>query len=514
MRVSQFDTHSSAAHLERFTLSHLDDFQPTPIPSTNGSANGAGNEAELLEMRAAMKAPDPEFDKVLETIVEKPNYRLNEQSKQLMYARVVADDHPVFDQPTTKLGTPNLWREYSDLASNNVIRHEARRLNYPLKSRHRRSAGAEARGELETFARWFPEDRPVVYAFDDGTALDIDGPRADIELSDYVLADGVLPASYEDSDLPLYHRWLDHYEGDKADLERILAYLVFTNNPMRRIFLFWGETVTGKSTVLEILTELMKGQVDTWSENKSDDTFRFANLQHSRLLIWDEVGEDPEKFPLNEFKQLSGKSTVDVRAAYKDATAYKWHGNIVLVSNYNSGIPTHDPALLDRLCTLWFTRTIPEEDRIPDIGQTIVATEGRALLLRLQKIAAAEIARAAEITAATGKRYEPWTDPMGEKIAAEDLNKNKTFMTKHFDIRLEPSSGCLRVVDIHRSLLDDSEQDCPNGCGLSVPKIPGAAFRMNGKLKEFLGRLYKSGKVAGEGPSVYTNLESKSGCID
>ena len=486
----------------------LHDMQPTPIPRINGSVNGAGNEAELLEMRAAMKAPDPEFDKVLETVVEKPNYRLNEQSHQLMYARVVADDHPIFDQPTTKLGKPNLWREYSDLASNNVIRHEARRLGYPLKSRHRRSAGAEVRGELETFARWFPDRRNAVYAFDDGTAVDINGMRGSIELEDYVLADGVLPASDENSDLPLYHKWLAHYEGDKADLERILAYIVFTNNPMRRIFLFWGETVTGKSTVLEMLTEFMKGQVKSWSEIKSGDTFRFADIQHARLLMWDEVGEDPENFPLNEFKQLSGKSTVDVRAMYKDAIAYKWHGNIVLVSNYNSGIPTHDPALLDRLCSLWFTRTIPQEERIPEMGETIVATEGRALLLRLQKIAAAEI------EAAERAGEEPWTRSMGEKIAAEDLNKNKTFMTKHFDIRLEPSSECLRVVDIHRSLSLDSGQDCPYGCGLSVPKIPGAAFRMNGKLQEFLGRLYKSGKVAGRGPSVYTNLESKSGCID
>ena len=73
-------------------MTDLNDIQPTPDVD--------GGDDEFAKMRASMKEHEPEFYKVMETLVERPNFRLNRHSRLIMHApaieesiRQVGDDY-------------------------------------------------------------------------------------------------------------------------------------------------------------------------------------------------------------------------------------------------------------------------------------------------------------------------------------------------------------------------------------------------------------------------------------
>ena len=479
-------------------MTDLNDIQPTP--------DADGGDDEFAKMRASMREHEPEFYKVMETLAARPNFRLNRHSRLIMHApaieesiRRVGDDYwlgmeIIPEMAIDAFKTPNnhLWRELSNDAATWVVLEEARRMMLPMKTRHWQRAASFLRGMLEVDSKWFPDDHRPVYAFDDGSVLDIDGLREDVELSDYVLDDSMLPASDPDSSLPLYKRWLANYEGDTADLERTLAYILFTRNEERRMFLLWGATAGGKSVGLEMLTHLMHGQVHPWSSTAGNDNFRFAGIEKRRLLAWDEVGRYAKDFPAEDFKQLSSGSTVRIRNMRQAPTDYEWHGHIVMTANDPSGVPTNDPAILDRLSAYRFTRTVPAHARIPLMAETIVRTEGKALLLRLQKIAV----------------DATWSDDMGEPIIEGDPDTPNVFIERHFDIQPEPTIGCMKLADIRNLLEMDSAGNCHNGCDMSVPYIPTTNQNLETKLKAYHGQV-KIAKIRGAGAAKHTNLIEK-----
>ena len=466
-----------------------------------------GKEA-LNGTRASMRDTEADFDHVIQTLLDMPNFLIHRNTRSLMHVRAASgltqldsgsyhlDGELIPDRDVHLYQEPrnHLWRELSDRNADEVIFEAAKRMHSPINSRQYSRPSKRLLGKLEDRLRWFPDYRERIYVFDDGKVVDINGLRAGLTLDDHVLDKGLLPASDPDSTLPLYNTWLNNYEGDRHELERALAYMLFTtHNPARRMFLFWGYTSGGKSVGLNILRGLMNNQVASWDARSNTDNFALSDIASSWLLAVDEVGKSARNFPLEDFKRLSSGSSIRIRLMRKEPRDHVWDGVILMTANDVNGFPIDDPGALKRLCAFEFTRMVPEQDQIADLGNKIVDTEGLALLLRLQKIAAAD----------------DWKDMGGASM--DDVDTPADFLDYHFGFEPEPTTACLRLGEVHSMLEMDSNQKCPGECGLAVPYIPTVNQNLEFKLKSWhMG--FMTAKIPGKGPAKYTNMTCKMVC--
>jgi len=185
------------------------------------------------------------------------------------------------------------------------------------------------------------------------------GDLLDPDRSRYVTK--LVPVDYDpNATAPRWCQFLSEvFDGEKAVIDfvqRCIGYALTGDTREQCFFLLHGRGRNGKSTLLEVLLELMgpygrQTQPQTIMAARFDDvgpTPELAALAGARFLTTVETQENKR---LNEslVKQLSGSESVSARRLYADVVTFKPQFKLFLATNYLPEIHDHSDAMWRRI---------------------------------------------------------------------------------------------------------------------------------------------------------------------
>jgi putative DNA primase/helicase len=189
----------------------------------------------------------------------------------------------------------------------------------------------------------------------------------------------------------------------------VLGYTLIYGNPAQLVFFLTGETKTGKTTMIEIVAELLGEQLAHKSKpvlvtvtrgGEQHDSVRYS-IRGRRLVYVDET-EGQMRIDVSALKDLSGARTISVRkmrASSEEPTPVTF--TIVIPTNQMPSMTGGDGAMGQRLVRVPCAgQTIPVGDRDPQLADKIIAAEAEGILALLVDQARAWYTRGLTLPAA------------------------------------------------------------------------------------------------------------------
>lgn len=154
-------------------------------------------------------------------------------------------------------------------------------------------------------------------------------------------------------------RFLDSLSGGQKDhtnyLIRLCGYFMTGDVSHRGFYIGWGVGRNGKSSLINILKEILGKFFVSISEDvfiKKDKgnnaTPELMPLIGARFAVLSETDER-EKLNSKRIKALTGSDTISARALYKDQINFVPHCKIMMLTNVKPEFDADDQALIDRL---------------------------------------------------------------------------------------------------------------------------------------------------------------------
>jgi len=161
-------------------------------------------------------------------------------------------------------------------------------------------------------------------------------------------------------DTSVARRFLDSLSGGQKDhtdyLIRLCGYFMTGDVSHRGFYISWGVGRNGKSSLINILKEILGKFFVSISEDvfiKKDKgsggaTPELMPLIGARFAVLSETDEK-EKLNSKRIKSLTGSDTISARALYKDQINFVPHCKIMMLTNVKPEFDADDQALIDRL---------------------------------------------------------------------------------------------------------------------------------------------------------------------
>lgn len=150
-----------------------------------------------------------------------------------------------------------------------------------------------------------------------------------------------------------------------------LVSLCISGNTEKRIFQLWeGEGSNGKSTLIDIIKEIMKGKTNTYPPkmlmpDKYDRglsvTPELATFQGSYAAVGIEVDQSSE-FSMGIIKNLTGGDTITANPKHKAQIEFDPTWQLILAVNDLPRFNSLDGAFVGRLCILPFVMSFPRDE--------------------------------------------------------------------------------------------------------------------------------------------------------
>lgn len=157
-------------------------------------------------------------------------------------------------------------------------------------------------------------------------------------------------------------------EGDEDKgklLQEICGYVISNFFNAKKFFVFIGKPHTGKSTLLDLLKEIIGSEYTSAIPlHKLGDRFMTANLFEAKLNISGELNEGELK-GLNTIKALTGNDDIIGERKGRDPFVFKNKAKLVFAGNQMPLLKNLDStsAFFDRIIFVTFNNTIPEHKR-------------------------------------------------------------------------------------------------------------------------------------------------------
>jgi len=172
------------------------------------------------------------------------------------------------------------------------------------------------------------------------------------------------------------------FEGDGSmivNLKRAVGYSLTGDAREEVMFILHGTGQNGKSTLLEAIRTMLgdyarSSPIATFLAKREENSARndLARLRGARFITAIEPGEG-KKIDDTVIKQMTGRDTITARFLYQEHEEFLPEGKIWLAVNHKPAIPGTEHATWRRLRLLPFTYTVPEEKKIPDLGERLKA---------------------------------------------------------------------------------------------------------------------------------------------
>jgi putative DNA primase/helicase len=160
-------------------------------------------------------------------------------------------------------------------------------------------------------------------------------------------------------------------EEMKSYIARVFGYCLTGDTKEEKLFLIWGDTRTGKSTLIEAIKSMMgeyaaTTEFQTFLEKKGNSSGsaseNVARLVGVRLVTASEVDPDKHLAPAM-LKQQTGNDTITARFLYKGTFEFRPTYKIVLIANQTPYAPAKDEALFRRIDAIELHNQVAEEDQ-------------------------------------------------------------------------------------------------------------------------------------------------------
>ena len=322
--------------------------------------------------------------------------------------------------------------------------------NTALKAWRLKSMRARAIGDAVRLARAAPAMRVAAAEFD-RHPWQLNTPGGVVDLRTGAIA-APTPALFHSKQTtvtpdagmktPLWDRFLATTFQSNARVERYmqrLAGLMFIGEVREHILPFaHGAGGNGKGVFAEVLSAIAGDYATSAPQGflvvgREKHPTELAMLQGRRLVITSEINEDT-KFDEAKMKALTGGDTITARFMGKDFFDFSPSHTFLLLGNSQPKVETGGDSVWRRLRLIPFTHSVPEDERIEDLQQRLVAEEGAGIL--------AWIIRGAVEYAADGLDTPP------EVLAATDAYRaEEDHLGRFIEDRCELGGGYLVVVD-------------------------------------------------------------------
>lgn len=258
----------------------------------------------------------------------------------------------------------------------------------------RRNMISLSKGEPDVYARRENFDaRPMLLNVQNGTLELETGTLRDFCRGDFLTKKARV--SYDPfATCPKFDEFMEYtFDGDKDlihFMDKALGYTLTGNISESVFFLCYGTGCNGKTTLLELPTQIMgadfvtPAKFTTFVESKYADqsSYDFATFAGARMVI---ASEPRKSGRLNEelLKQLTGGEIVKTRQIYGLPFSFYPECKLWLAMNNKPRIVGTDDGIWRRVRLIPFTQRVPDEKKVKDFHKVLFAEEGAGILNRM-----------------------------------------------------------------------------------------------------------------------------------
>ena len=189
------------------------------------------------------------------------------------------------------------------------------------------------------------------------------------------------------AECPKFSRFLNDTlptEGLVGYLLRFAGYCLTGLTSEQSWCIFYGETATGKSTLINVLRGLLGPYALALPENyfliaKNTSDFATATLAGVRLATCVETNEG-RRLDVSKIKSLTGEDVISAALKYENYFNFKPQAKLVLATNHRPHVPDTDESIWRRVKVVPFNCTVPEEKRIFELANKFLEDEGPGIL--------------------------------------------------------------------------------------------------------------------------------------
>jgi putative DNA primase/helicase len=182
------------------------------------------------------------------------------------------------------------------------------------------------------------------------------------------------------AECPAWDRFIQRIMGGSNEmvsyLKRVVGYTLTGLTTEQCLFILLGTGANGKTTFIEVIRRLMgeyarQTDINAFLTKKLDPIRNdIARLAGSRFVSSAEA-PDGRDLDASLLKQLTGGDTVTSRKLYQESTEHKPSYKIFIVANRPPRLDTTDEAIWRRVQDIPFRVTIPEDERDPNLTETL-----------------------------------------------------------------------------------------------------------------------------------------------
>lgn len=267
--------------------------------------------------------------------------------------------------------------------------------NAEIRKHRVKSLGTRALTNVVRLARTLPELRTPAAEFDTH-AWQLNTPDGIVDLHTGTITAGtphlyhskVTTVGVADMPTPLWDRFLaSTFGGDTKMITYVqrLAGVSIVGQVIEHVLPFLhGAGGNGKSVFLETLTGIL-GDYATEAPHgfllagRDRHETELASLQGRRWVVASEVNEN-SRFDEAKVKALTGGDKITARFMRQDYFTFDPTHTLWLMGNHQPKVESGGHSFWRRLRLIPFTRVIPEEERIENLQQRLVAEEGPGIL--------------------------------------------------------------------------------------------------------------------------------------
>jgi len=190
--------------------------------------------------------------------------------------------------------------------------------------------------------------------------------------------------------LKFLRRALKAPEGEQGDklvsyAQRVLGYCFTGETREQVMFLFIGETESGKSTFIRIIRAIaaeFSGSIPegtlVYSKQQVKD-YSLLDLAAVRLATCVETAQG-KKLDETRMKALTGQDTLKGERKYQQPVDFVPQAKLILATNHAPRIRATDNSVWRRLSVIQFPETVPKADQNKQLTDTILRAESNGIL--------------------------------------------------------------------------------------------------------------------------------------
>jgi len=176
-----------------------------------------------------------------------------------------------------------------------------------------------------------------------------------------------LPHRYDPTaDCPQFKKWLEQMLPDldaREQLQEIFGYCLAPGINYHKFFFFYGDGGTGKSTCIDVLSNLV-GEENSVAVRlqELDNAFVRQQLVGKRLYLAPELDRDSLKH-MGLVKAITSGDPIHVEKKHKDGFSYRPQGRFIMASNVRPTTSDTSDGFFRRLCQVTWENKIPEDQK-------------------------------------------------------------------------------------------------------------------------------------------------------